>query len=61
MREHEKFSGVQNIKMTSLIKKSLYGLSIIADTRNLWEFGLKAILRVCVAYIPHRPWGMEQA
>ena len=47
--------------MTSLIKKSLSGLSIIVDTRSLWEIGLEAILRVYVAYIPHGPWGMEQA
>lgn len=60
MREHEKFSGVQNIKMTSLIK-NLMILSILVETRNLWEFALEAILRACVRYIPQGPWGMEHA
>lgn len=45
MREHEKFSGVQNTKMTSLVKKSLYDLSIVVKSRNLWDFGLEAVLR----------------
>lgn len=33
-------------------KKNLYGVSPVVTCRNLWEFSLEALLRLCLEYIP---------
>lgn len=35
-----------------LKKKNLNGVSPMVTSRNLWEFSLEALLRLCLEYIP---------